>query len=316
MHPARASHIEPPPTAARPPVAPRLFQWGIFPLVMTLTVLTTGWLIRGGMEVAFAVLIAQGGAVVVILLAERLYPHHISWLHSHQDIRVDVTHTVGVGLLTAFAAPLATAAGVAVAAWLSGYVAWGFWPTGWPLLAQLFLALLIGELPGYWIHRWQHAWDGLWRFHSVHHSAPRLYWLNAGRFHPVDVLSTYVPTYLLLVALGCSAEVIAYFGVVTAVHGLFQHSNIQLKLGPLNWIFSMAELHRWHHSRTIEEANSNYGQTISVWDWVFGTRYLPPDRSPPEEIGIADLPNFPMTWWAQILAPFRWARVKRESAGS
>jgi sterol desaturase/sphingolipid hydroxylase (fatty acid hydroxylase superfamily) len=57
--------------------------------------------------------------------------------------------------------------------------------------------------------------------------------------------------------------------------GIFQHANVQLRLGPLNWFFSMAELHRWHHSRTVEEANHNYGQTISVWDWVFGTRYLP-----------------------------------------
>ncbi len=64
---------------------------------------------------------------------------------------------------------------------------------------------------------------------------------------------------------------------------------------------------------TVFEANHNYGQTVSVWDWVFGTRYLPKDREPPEEIGIADLPTFPMTWWAQILSPFRWRRIKQTS---
>jgi sterol desaturase/sphingolipid hydroxylase (fatty acid hydroxylase superfamily) len=262
------------------------------------------------------VLYTQGGGALAIILAERLYPYHERWLHSHADIATDAAHTVGVGLITAFASPASVAAGVAIAGWLSQQVGSEIWPVHWPLLAQIFLALLVGELPGYWVHRWQHAWDGLWRFHSVHHSPPRLYWLNAGRFHPVDILSTYVPTYLLLVALGCSAEILAYFGVVTALHGLFQHSNMQLRLGPLNWIFSMAELHRWHHSRTMEEANTNFGQTISVWDWVFGTRYLPADSEPPRDIGIADLPDFPMTWWAQIAAPFRWRRVKRESAGS
>ena len=67
-------------------------------------------------------------------------------------------------------------------------------------------------------------------------------------------------------------------------------------------------------SKTIDEANHNYGQTVSVWDWVFGTRYLPADREPPEDIGIPNLEAFPMTWWAQILSPFRWKHIKQASA--
>ncbi|MDX1732945.1 MAG: sterol desaturase family protein [Halioglobus sp.] len=296
--------------------APAWFQWSIFPLVIGASLLVTRQLIDGGAAPEVAVLWSQGGAVIVILLAERLFPYHRSWLHSHNDIRVDATHTLGAGLVTALVNPVAVAGGVLLGGWLATNLEGGPWPDRWPLLLQVFAALLLGELPGYWVHRWQHHWDLLWRFHSVHHSAPRLYWLNAGRFHPVDILMTYVPTYVLLGALGCSAEVLAYFGMITATHGLFQHSNIQLRLGPLNWIFSMAELHRWHHSRTLEEANTNFGQTLSVWDWIFGTRYLPADLQPPRDIGIHDLPDFPMTWWAQIAAPFRWRRVKRESAGS
>ncbi|MCB1844037.1 MAG: sterol desaturase family protein [Halioglobus sp.] len=296
--------------------APRFFQWTVFPLVLGTALYAAWYLMQGGMQPALAVLWSQGGAALAIIVAERCYPYHTLWLRSHGDIRVDATHTIGIGVITALASPLAVAGGVWAAGWLSSALGSELWPGTWPLLAQVFLALLIGELPGYWVHRWQHAWDGLWRFHAVHHSAPRLYWLNAGRFHPVDILSTYLPTYLLLVALGCSAEVLAYFGMVTAVHGLFQHSNMQLRLGPLNWIFSMAELHRWHHSKTLREANTNFGQTISVWDWVFGTRYLPRDLEPPREIGIADLPQFPGGWWAQIAAPFRWRRVQRESSGS
>ena len=76
----------------------------------------------------------------------------------------------------------------------------------------------------------------------------------------------------------------------------------------------MAELHRWHHSRTVRESNANYGQNLIVWDVVFGTRFLPKDREPPEDIGIANLPAFPMTWVAQQLSPFRWAAIKRASS--
>jgi hypothetical protein len=53
---------------------------------------------------------------------------------------------------------------------------------------------------------------------------------------------------------------------------------------------------------------------VILWDTLFGTRFLPKHREPPEEIGIPDLPTFPMTWWAQILSPFRWAKIRSESA--
>jgi sterol desaturase/sphingolipid hydroxylase (fatty acid hydroxylase superfamily) len=76
----------------------------------------------------------------------------------------------------------------------------------------------------------------------------------------------------------------------------------------------MAELHRWHHSQLVCESNTNYGQNLVLWDIVFGTRFLPADREPPKEIGIANLPGFPMTWWAQLWSPLRWAAIKRERA--
>jgi ornithine lipid hydroxylase len=205
------------------------------------------------------------------------------------------------------------AGGGLVAGGLSGLLGASLWPSGWPLMAQLGLALLIAELTQYWLHRLQHEVDPLWRFHAVHHAAPRLYWLNAARFHPVDIWLLYVVGYAPLVALGCPAEVIGLFALFDAVFGMLQHANIDVRLGPLNWIFSAAEPHRWHHSRTLAEANSNYGSNLIVWDLVFGTYLLPPDRQPPTDIGIADLPRFPSRYLAQLAAPFRWRRVRREA---
>lgn len=296
------------------PKAPLMFQWGIFPIVMGLAVLASWWLIRDGMEPSLAIIAPQFAAIIIVAVFEHVYPYHLSWNENRADVSVDARHAIGIGILLAVITPPAVAIGVAVGGWLSDQFGIGLWPTEWPLLAQIALVLIVGELPGYWVHRWEHQWDGLWRFHAVHHSAPRLYWLNAGRFHPIDSFLTFAPSYLLLVIMGSGEVMLAYFGLISTVHGIFQHANIQLRLGPLNWFFSMAELHRWHHSKTVFEANHNYGQTVSVWDWVFGTRYLPKDRHPPEEIGIADLPSFPMTWWAQILSPFRWSKIKQSSA--
>jgi sterol desaturase/sphingolipid hydroxylase (fatty acid hydroxylase superfamily) len=113
-----------------------------------------------------------------------------------------------------------------------------------------------------------------------------------------------------LVLLGADMRIIALHTLFTAIHGMFQHCNVDIRLGPLNWFFSMAELHRWHHSKHLEEANTNYGANVIFWDIVFQTRYLPQDRNPPTEIGIGDLPRFPTGYWAQILSPFRWKEVE------
>ena len=91
-------------------------------------------------------------------------------------------------------------------------------------------------------------------------------------------------------------------------------ANIDFALGPFAWIFSIGELHRWHHSAQRDEADHNYGDTFIFWDGLFGTRYLPRDRPAPERVGIANLEAFPTGWWAQQLAPFRYRAIERKSA--
>lgn len=257
------------------------------------------------------VLVAQTVGLIAVAVAERRWPFRAEWNRSHGDLGTDLMHALVSGLgATWLARPLATAIGVAVAGGLSRGVGLGVWPGDWPLLAQLALALPIAELPQYWLHRWQHERDWLWRFHAVHHSAPRLYWLNAARFHPVDLGLLYLVGYVPLIALGAPEAVIMLFALFDAVFGMLQHCNADVRLGPLNYVFSMAEPHRWHHSRVLREANTNYGSNLIVWDLVFGTFFLPRDRQPPAAIGLADLPGYPQTWPAQMAAPFRWAAIR------
>jgi sterol desaturase/sphingolipid hydroxylase (fatty acid hydroxylase superfamily) len=263
------------------------------------------------------IVLVQVAAVLAIVVAEWRLPHRVGWLRSHGDVRTDLGHALVSGLgVTRLAEATVRAVGVVLAARIATSMGGSIWPTSWPLAAQLALALPIAELPQYWLHRLQHEHDWLWRFHAVHHSAPRLYWLNAGRFHPVDIGLLYIVGYLPLVVLGCPEEVIGLFALFDAVFGMLQHSNIEMHLGPLNRVFSAAEPHRWHHSRVLGEANTNYGSNLLVWDLVFGTFFLPANREPPADIGIADLPAFPTGYLAQLASPFRWRRVKREAAAS
>lgn len=264
-----------------------------------------------------AVAVAQAGAAFAIVVAERLWPYQHAWNHSHGDVLTDVLHALVSGLgTTQLLRPLVTAGGVAVAGGLAGALGGRLWPTSWPLVAQLGLALVVAELPQYWLHRWQHTYDWLWRFHAPHHSAPRLYWLNAARFHPLDLGLLYAVGYVPLVLLGCPEIVIGLFALFDAVFGMLQHSNVDVRLGPLNRVFSMAEPHRWHHSRNVAEAGTNFGSNLIVWDLVFGTFFLPADRRPPTAIGIADMPRFPADYLGQLAAPFRWRSLPREPVTS
>ena len=248
--------------------------------------------------------------VLVLLVLEQVHPYQEDWRHSYGDIKTDLIHNL-VNFWIPEVYTVAFVGGFTVAgAWLSNALGMTLWPSEWPLLAQLLLALVIGELGTYWIHRWMHESAFLWRFHAAHHSAPRLYWLNAGRFHPLDLFTQQFLAVTPLVVLGADVRVIALHTLFTAVHGMFQHCNIEIRLGPLNWFFSMAELHRWHHSKHLEEANTNYGANIIWWDIVFRSRFLPSDREPPTEIGIGALPDFPGGYWAQLLSPFRWKEIE------
>ena len=96
---------------------------------------------------------------------------------------------------------------------------------------------------------------------------------------------------------------------------MFQHANIELKIGVLNWVFSMTELHRRHHSRDIREGNSNYGANLILWDIVFGTRFYPKQRQlSANNVGISNMPNFPRDYLGQLISPFRWRRLQEEAA--
>ena len=174
------------------------------------------------------------------------------------------------------------------------------------LFRSLALALFVAEFVEYWFHRMMHELPWLWRIHATHHSAPRLYWLNAARFHPIDLFLVGAVKMVPIALMGATLPVFALVNLFSAIHGAYQHANVPVRLGPLNWIFSMTELHRWHHSMRIEEANHNYGGNLILWDVIFGTRYLPGDREPPETIGIEALPRFPMGFWANLASPFRW----------
>ncbi len=290
--------------------------YGVFPTTFAAALAGTAYGLHAGWSEPLLVIAATAATVVIVAICERLNPEYPGWNRPQEDVRTDLMHAA----VSMVAVPELIKAGLVVALMgvavqLSEIVGFGVWPAHWPLAGQLALALLLSQFGEYWVHRGMHEIPLLWRLHATHHSPGRLYWLNAARFHPLDTAASYTIATAPLLALGAGSEVVVLFTVWVSVHGMFQHSNIHLRLGPLNYLFSMAELHRWHHSLVLEEANTNYGNNIIFWDLVFGTFFWPRDRDADEEIGLSDISDFPKGYLAQILSPFRWTAIAEATDG-
>lgn len=176
------------------------------------------------------------------------------------------------------------------------------WPHNSSVAFQAMLMLLFADFLRYWLHRLSHACKPLWKLHEVHHSPKKLYWMNVGRFHPLEKGLQYVFDALPFIVLGVSQEVLALYFVFYAINGFFQHCNIDLRLGILNYVVSGPELHRWHHSKHIDESDNNFGNNLIIWDWLFSTRYLPKNRSV-ETLGVLN-DNYPSSLFQQLASPF------------
>lgn len=273
-----------------------------YPLVMCVAFLLFYWL-QEIMSMLVAAYIATFWGLICITLHEWLMPYHRRWHPTRFDLINDVAYMVfGQVLLERLLFFIPFFLITTLAATTSWQVP-GLWPYEWPFWLQAVLLLVVGDLFRYWLHRLFHQIPWMWSFHQVHHSPKRLYWVNVGRFHPVEQALQFVVDALPFVLIGVQPEVLSVYFVFYAVNGFYQHSNCDVRLGPLNWIIAGPELHRWHHSLNLEEANHNYGNNLIVWDILFGTRYLPREHEV-GELGIP-VPDYPMSFLRQLVAPFR-----------
>jgi sterol desaturase/sphingolipid hydroxylase (fatty acid hydroxylase superfamily) len=270
------------------------------------------WALSQGVPVTAILPAVFLASMVWVALLERVLPYRPDWNRARGDLLADALYLPTTSAVVGLMRPLVATVSVVFAGFVSARFGLGLWPHHWPLLAQLPLAWAVVELFAYWPHRWLHEVPWLWRLHATHHSAERLYWLNATRAHPLEHVFRSCFGMLPLALAGASMELLMLQTITDAVVGFFQHANVAIRLGPLNYVFSAAPVHRWHHSRAKGEADHNYGDTFIFWDLVFGTYFRPREREV-EALGIAGLEAFPKGYLAQLAAPFRWRRIEAES---
>jgi sterol desaturase/sphingolipid hydroxylase (fatty acid hydroxylase superfamily) len=288
-----------------PSMLRRVLGWSAYPLVTGGCVAFAAWALGRGWPIwaIGAATVALSGLACVLL--ERAIPYSKAWTRPRGDRLTDWLHFSVSNRAFDVGAISAVAVAAPIGVWLSTRFGAKLWPHHLPLGVQALLALALYELPWYWVHRLEHVWRPLWRIHSVHHSAERIYWLNVNRNHPIDNVLSAVTSMVPIALLGVGEAPLALAAAFSGANAMLQHSNVDMRTGVLDWLFTTAPVHRWHHSQKIAESNWNYGPTLTLWDWVFGTRSYDPRAVPPEDVGPgAELAAYPPGFLAQMRAPF------------
>ena len=183
----------------------------------------------------------------------------------------------------------------------------------WPLWLQVVFFVVTHDFYIYWMHRWQHRNRYMWRLHEAHHSPTSVDWLSGSRSHCIEILINQTVEFAPIVLLGASPALIPLKGAISAVWGMYIHANLNVHTGRLQWIINGPEMHRWHHAMG-KGMGSNFSTKLAIWDWMFGTAYLPADR---RAAGYGVRSSFPKHYLAQTLyafRPFNWrARARAAS---
>lgn len=192
------------------------------------------------------------------------------------------------------------------------------------VVAYTITLVLVEDFCRYWAHRIMHWSPVLWQFHKVHHSPEVLVPISQLRTHPVNGIvnlirsgvSIGVVTGIFLLVFPGQLTAMSILGV-NAGRFLFnlagaqlRHSHVWLSFGPiLSRIVISPAQHQIHHSKAHAHHNRNYGSQLALWDWMFGTLYVPEKRER-LDFGISEAETEKMRSVAGLyIQPFRDARA-------
>ena len=203
----------------------------------------------------------------------------------------------------------------------------------WDPLIIAAVLLIVADFNGYWVHRISHQWQRIWPFHAVHHTAEQLNPVTVARKHPVyTLIAGFTRGILIGVTQGLLLGLVIgkiefstilgvnlFYYVFNVAGANLRHTHIWLSYGRLieHILISPAQ-HQVHHSIEPKHFNKNYGEVLAIWDWMFGSLYIPSGQ---EELvfGLADgtgkrLPQIHGTLTEALLEPFRTAFVPRKQS--
>lgn len=175
-----------------------------------------------------------------------------------------------------------------------------------PFWAYILIMFVFSDFFSYWVHRLLHRIPILWEFHKVHHSVAEMGFAAHLRYHWMENVVYKTLKYIPLALIGFNPQDMFFVFIFELAWGHFNHANFTIPLGPLKYIFNNPKMHIWHHAKDIPEGRYgiNFGLTLSVWDYIFGTDYIPYDGKD-IVLGFEGVEDFPENFVQQQLRGIR-----------
>jgi len=176
-----------------------------------------------------------------------------------------------------------------------------------PPTIQLLIFFVVLDFVQWFTHVLLHRFEIFWRFHKVHHSVKEMGFAAHLRYHWMEnILYKPLKTFGVMILGGFEPEQAYIVHFITITIGHLNHSNIKLTWGPLKYLINNPVMHLYHHAYTLPEGRYgvNYGISLSLWDYIFGTHYIPED-SGTIALGFEGDEHFPKDFLGQITHGFK-----------
>lgn len=175
-----------------------------------------------------------------------------------------------------------------------------------PKALSLFIFFIVSDFVQWNTHRLLHRFDFFWNFHKVHHSVKEMGFAAHLRYHwmePVVYKSLlYIP---MAIIGGFSVEDVFIVHFIAITIGHLNHANLGWDYGVFKYIINNPKMHIWHHSKEMpRKYGANYGISLSLWDYLFKSDYIPKDGKD-IVLGFEEDEQFPDSFLKQEAYPLK-----------
>lgn len=149
---------------------------------------------------------------------------------------------------------------------------------GW---LEIAISIIVLDLFDYWWHRANHRVRFLWRFHKAHHSDTYMDVTTALRFHPGELLISFLVKTSWIIIWGPTVIAWFLFEALVSLSAQFHHSNFDFPDRVEHWLSKIIvtpRYHAAHHAVDREYGDANYSTIFSLWDKIFIT-YSEPESN-------------------------------------
>lgn len=175
-----------------------------------------------------------------------------------------------------------------------------------PKPLALLLFFVISDFIQWNTHRLLHAVPFLWKVHKTHHSVKEMGFAAHFRYNWIEPIVYKTILYLPLILIGgFSVDDVFIIHFVSIAIGHLNHANLGWDYGCIKYVFNNPKMHIWHHSKLLpSKYGANFGISLSIWDYIFKTNFIPSDGRD-IELGFEDENSYPPDFIQQELYPFK-----------